>query len=412
VSPQSALRHARAGVTVLFLLYGVILGTWTARIPAVKHRLGLSDSRLSIALLAFAAGAILGMQGAGRLVDRLGSRTVMVPAVLVDAALLVPPAFAGNLAVLAGCLVAFGAVHGTLNVAMNVNAVEVQRAAGRPIISSCHAVYSVGGLLGAAAGGLCARAGLGAGTTFTAVSAAVLVVAALDRLLVLPPAPLPAAPADAGDAGAPAAPAAPAEAGGGPARAGLLAPGVLLLGLLVFCCLVGEGAAADWSTVYLRDNLGAPEDLATAGYAAFSVAMVAGRLAGDRLSARFGPVTLVRGCGLLAAAGLATGLLVGAPAAGILGFGCLGAGLSCIAPQVFSAAGSRNPAAAGQAIARVAGLGFLGFVVGPVLIGFTARLAGLPHALLIPAVLALFVALSAAAIRPARQVAPATATTG
>jgi predicted MFS family arabinose efflux permease len=402
VSPPSALRRARAAVTVLFLLYGVILGTWTARIPAVKHRLGLSDSQLSIGLLAFAAGAILGMQGAGRLVDRFGSRTVMVPAVLADAVLLVPPAFAGNLAVLAGCLVAFGAVHGTLNIAMNVNAVEVQRAAGRPIISSCHAVYSVGGFLGAAAGGLFARGGLGAGATFAAVSAAVLVVAALDRLLVLPPTSLRADPA---------ALAAPAGPDGGPVRVGLLAPGVLLLGLLVFCCLVGEGAAADWSTVYLRDSLGAPEDLATAGYAAFSVMMVAGRLAGDRLSARFGPVALVRGCGVLAAAGLATGLLVGAPVAGIVGFGCLGAGLSCIAPQVFSAAGSRNPTVAGQAIARVAGLGFLGFVVGPVLIGFTARVAGLPHALLIPAVLALFVALSAAAIRPARQPAPAPATT-
>jgi MFS family permease len=140
--------------------------------------------------------------------------------------------------------------------------------------------------------------------------------------------------------------------------------------------------------------------------------MVAGRLVGDRLSARVGPVSLVRACGLLAAVGLAAGLLINAPIAGIIGFGCLGAGLSCIAPQVFSAAGSRDPAVAGQAIARVAGLGFLGFVVGPVVIGFTARLVGLTHALLIPAVLALFVALSAPAIRPRPRAAPAPATTG
>ena len=401
------LRRARAAVTVLFLLYGVILGAWTSRIPAVKHRLGLSDSALSIGLLAFAAGAIIGMQVSGRLVDRFGSRTVMVPAVLLDALMLVTPSLAGSralpgagsagvagsLAVLAGCLVAFGAVHGTLNVAMNVNAVEVQAAYGRPIISSCHAVYSVGGFLGAGIGGLFAGAGLGAGTTFAAVAAAVLVVAAVDRFAVLPRA------AVAGPAVEP--------ADGGPAaRVGLLAPGVLLLGLLVFCCLVGEGAAADWSTVYLRDNLGAAEGAATLGYAAFSVMMVAGRLVGDRLSSRFGPVALVRGCGVLAAAGLAAGLLVDAPAAGIIGFGCLGAGLSCIAPQVFSAAGSRDPAVAGQAIARVAGLGFLGFVVGPVVIGLGARLVGLPHALLIPAVLALFVALCATAIRPAPRPEP------
>lgn len=387
------LVRGRIAVTLLFLLYGVILGTWTARIPAVKHRLGLSDSALSVGLLAFAAGAILGMQVSGRIVDRFGSRTVMFPAVLLDALLLVAPAFAGSLAVLACCLVAFGLVHGTLNVAMNVNAVEVQRAYGRPIISSCHAVYSVGGLLGAGIGGLFAGADLSAAVTFVSVAGAVLAVAAVDRLLVLPTIARWAAatPADAG-AGA-------AQAEGGPARrVGLLAPGVLLLGTLVFCCLVGEGAAADWSTVYLRDNLGAREDLATVGYAAFSAMMVAGRLVGDRLTARFGPVLLVRACGVLAAVGLAAGLLVGAPLAGIIGFGCLGAGLSCIAPQVFSAAGSRDPAVAGQAIARVAGLGFLGFVVGPVVIGFTARLVGLPHALLIPAVLALFVAGSASAI--------------
>ncbi len=379
---------------MLFLLYGLILGTWTARIPAVKHRLALSDTQLSVGLLAFAAGAIIGMQVAGRLVDRFGSRTVMFPAVVLDAALLVPPAFAGNLVVLAGCLVAFGAVHGTLNVSMNVNAVEVQRGYGRPIILSCHAVYSVGGFLGAGIGGLFAGAGLGAGATFLGVAAGVLVVAALDRVLVAP------STVDL----APSVVDVEAPAGGG--RVGLLAPGVLLLGLLVFCCLIGEGAAADWSTVYLRDNLGAAEGLATVGYAAFSVMMVAGRLVGDRLSARLGPVTLVRGCGVLAAFGLGAGLLVNDPVAGIIGFGCLGAGLSCIAPQVFSAAGSRDPAVAGQAIARVAGLGFLGFVVGPVVIGFTARLVGLPHALLIPAVLALFVALSATAIRPGTRQVP------
>jgi len=388
------LVRGRVAVTLLFLLYGVILGTWTARIPAVKHRLGLSDSALSVGLLAFAAGAILGMQVSGRIVDRFGSRTVMFPAVLLDALLLMAPAFAGNLAVLACCLVAFGLVHGTLNVAMNVNAVEVQRAYGRPIISSCHAVYSVGGLLGAGVGGLFAGADLSAAVTFVSVAGAVLAVAAVDRLLVLPTVAQWAAATPADAAGTDG-----TQAEGVPARrVGLLAPGVLLLGTLVFCCLVGEGAAADWSTVYLRDNLGAAEGLATVGYAAFSAMMVAGRLVGDRLTARFGPVLLVRACGVLAAVGLSAGLLVGAPLAGIIGFGCLGAGLSCIAPQVFSAAGSRDPAVAGQAIARVAGLGFLGFVVGPVVIGFTARLVGLPHALLIPAVLALFVAGSASAI--------------
>jgi predicted MFS family arabinose efflux permease len=374
----AVLRQGRVAVALLFLLYGVILGTWTARIPAIKHGLGLGDGALSIGLLAFAAGAIAGMQASGRLVDRYASGKVMVPAVFADAVLLNLPAHAVGLVSLVGFLFAFGAGHGMLNVAMNVNAVEVQRAYGRPIITSFHAVYSVGGFLGAAIGGLFAYAEIGAAATFLSVAAGVVVVAVWAARWALPSGPAEAAPRP--------------DRGAGPV------PGVIFLGVLVFCCLVGEGAAADWSTVYLRDSLGSNAGFAAAAYAAFSIMMMAGRLVGDRLAAALGPVRLVRGSGVLAGAGLAGALVVGHPAAGVAGFGLLGAGLSCIAPQVFSAAGNRDPARAGQAIARVASLGFLGFVVGPVVIGGIAQLVGLAVALAVPAVLALFVALAAPAL--------------
>lgn len=381
-------------MSLLFLLYGTILGAWTARIPAVKQHLGLGDGQLAVGLLAFAAGAIVGMQAAGPLVDRLRSGRVMIPAAAADGVLLVLPAFAFDLAVLAACLFVFGAVHGTLNVAMNVNAVEVQRALGRPIISSCHAVYSAGGFLGAGIGGLFALAGAGAGVTFLSVAALAIAVATWAASWSLPAdlAPLP-------------------EPGPGTAGAGALSA-VLFLGVLVFCCLVGEGAAADWSAVYLRDSLGSTAGFAAVAYAAFSIAMMTGRLAGDRLTALLGPVRLVRASGVLAACGLAGALLIGRPVAGVAGFACLGAGLSCIAPQVFAAAGSRDPARAGQAIGRVAGLGFLGFVAGPVLIGGAAQVFGLPRALVIPAALALFVAAAAPALRVgARSPTPAPAST-
>jgi len=181
--------------------------------------------------------------------------------------------------------------------------------------------------------------------------------------------------------------------------AGQARHGVLLLGLLAFCCLVGEGAAADWSSVYLRDSLGSSAGFAAVAFAAFSLTMTAGRLAGDRLAAAFGPVTLVRACGVLAAIGLGTAVLVGHPVAAVIGFACFGAGLSCIVPQVFSAAGNVDPGQAGRALARVAGLGYLGFLSGPVLIGGAAGLVGLPRALLIPPLLALFVAATATALR-------------
>ncbi|NUR60725.1 MAG: MFS transporter [Catenulispora sp.] len=387
-------RQRRVACSLLFLCYGTVLGTWTSRIPAVRHGLGLSDTALSAALMAFAAGAVVGMQLAGGLVDRHGSRRIMIPVAVADALLLIPPAFAPDLGVLMLCLFCFGAIHGTLNVAMNAYAVEVQQDAGRPIMSSFHAVYSIGGFAGAAIGGLSARGGLGPGATFAAVCAmACAVIAWAARL-----APVTVTNKATGTAAEAAA--SPQERSdiGNPER--VLIPGTFFLGVLAFCCLVGEGAAADWSAVYLRDDLGATAGFAALAYAAFSIAMTAGRLVGDRLTAALGPVRLVRGCGLVACLGLGAGLLADTPIAGVLGFGFLGAGVSCIAPQVFSAAGIRNPQRAGQAIARVASVGFLGFVVGPVLIGALSGLVGLPWALAVPVVLVLFVAVTATALRP------------
>ncbi|WP_249713961.1 MFS transporter [Rhizomonospora bruguierae] len=374
--------RGRLAAAAMFLLFGTALGAWTARIPAIKQRLGLTDGQLGVGLLVFAAGAITGMQLVGRLVDRYGSARVLVPAALAEGAALILPAFAPTLAVLAGALFAFGVVHGTLNIAMNANAVEVERAWGRPIMSSFHAVYSVGGFLGAAIGGLFARAGLAPATTFLSVGlGAVALAAAASRWVVATPAPAPVAAPD------------PAGAPGG----------VLLLGVLAFCCLVGEGAAADWSSVYLRDKLGSSAGFAAAAYAAFAGAMTVGRIAGDRLAAALGPVLLVRLSGMLAAGGLGAALLVNHPVAGVVGFGCLGAGLAGIAPQVFSAAGNRDPARAGRAIARVASMGYAGFLVGPVVIGGLAALFGLPRALALPVLLALFVVLMAGVLRPPRR---------
>jgi predicted MFS family arabinose efflux permease len=401
--PRSVLIHGRVAVSAVFLLYGVILGSWTSRIPAVKQGLGLSDGRLSFALLAFAAGSIVGMQAVGRLVDRYGAARLMAPVALVDGAILTAPAFAPNLPLLVLALFGFGAVHGTLNVAMNANAVEVQVAWQRPIMSSFHAVYSIGGFIGSAAGGLLARVGLGAAATFGCVTALVAVGITATARWSYTPAPFARAtpsariPADT----------APRDAH--PFRTFITSP-LMLLGALSFCCLVGEGAAADWSAVYLHDNLGASVSFAALAYSAFAVMMTAGRLIGDRLTARFGPVRLVRACGVLASVGLGIGLLINAPAAGVFGFACLGAGLSCIVPQVFSTAGGRDPDRAGQAIARVASLGFLGFIVGPIVIGGAAEIVGLPTALGIPVVLVLAVAVAAPALRsvPAPRPEPAT----
>jgi predicted MFS family arabinose efflux permease len=385
---RRTLVRGRTATSLLFLLFGTALGTWTSRIPAVKGHVGLSDGLLSLALLAFAVGAIVGMLLLGRLADRFGSTLVMVPTALLEGVLLVPPAYVGSLAGLVTALFLFGLTHGTLNIAMNANAVHVQEAYGRPIMSSFHAVYSIGGFLGAAAGGFLARQGVGPGATFISVGLAVLVLAGWAALWALPETrPQRTAPNVAGHA---------TER----AKGSVVSLDLILLGVLAMCALVGEGTAADWSAVYMHESLGSSAGTAATAFAAFSVAMTAGRLLGDRLVARFGPVRLVRASGVLASVGMLAALLIGHPVAGIAGFACLGAGMACIAPQVYSAAGRRDPARAGAALSLVVSLGYTGFLVGPIVVGSVSTVTGLPTALGVPALLVLCVALGASVLRP------------
>jgi MFS family permease len=174
------------------------------------------------------------------------------------------------------------------------------------------------------------------------------------------------------------------------------------MALLAVCSLLSEGAADGWSAVYLRDDLATSAGLAALAYAGFSVAMAFGRLSGDRLAARFGPAVLMRCCGLVAAAGLTLALLSGSAAGAIAGFAIFGAGLSCTFPLLLSAAGNANPDQPSYGIARVAGLGYVGMLGGPVLIGGLASSLGLERALAVPILLALIVVAGAGVVSPGR----------
>jgi fucose permease len=287
--------------------------------------------------------------------------------------------------VLMAALLVYGMAGGLMDVAMNSQAVRVERGYRRPLINSFHAYYSFGGLAGALLGGLFAWAGVGPAVTFTAVGVPLAVVAVLVRggLLRGPEArdrpspgrqPEPGGPPDRR----------PGERAGDRARRRGTALRIIVLGLLALCSLLGEGAAGSWSAVYLRDNLGTSAAFAALGYAAFSVTMATGRLFGDRLAARLGPARLVSGCGLVAAIGLAVALVTASPAAGLVGFALFGAGLSSTFPQLLSVAGNVETERSGTGIARVAGAGYLGLLSGPVLIGSAASLVGLRLALVIP----------------------------
>ncbi|GAA3728829.1 MFS transporter [Salinactinospora qingdaonensis] len=372
-----------------FFIAGVIIATWAARIPAVKAQTGLSDGALSIGLLGLAVGALAAMQVAGRMVDRFGSAANIVPAAVFGSLALIAPGLSNSLASLFVALAAVGAGHGLIDVPMNVHAARVERRYGRPIMASFHAAFSIGGFVGAAVGALAAWVGLSPLITFTIVAVALVALALPARTHLLP-----GLDADS--------PVGAAPAGHSPPKRGRnrLPLKIVLFGLIAMCSMVAEGAATDWASVYLHDGLGASGAVAALGFSVFSAMMAAGRLVGDRLTARFGPVLLLRWGGLLAGGGLSAGLLVPSPLVGIVGFGLMGAGLSCIIPQVFTAATNHDPLRAGRNLGFVSAIGYFGLLSGPVAIGAISHSAGLGVALAVPVVLSLLIAAGAVTLRP------------
>ena len=385
-------RPARQAVAAIFLLNGLLFGAWAARIPAVRDRLGLSDGELGLALGCIAVGSLLTMPLAGAAAARFGSRPATRTAFALFCLAAGTVALAPSLGILCVLTFAYGAAGGALDVTMNAHGVAVEGRYGRPVLSGFHAGFSLGGLLGAALGALAATAHLDVRVHLAALATAALLVGLGWSRRFLP------AGEDSGARGEPL----------------LVRPPRRLwaIGALGFACLLIEGASADWSGVYLKDELGASPGAAALGFTAFSVTMTAGRLMGDRLVEEFGPVRLVRAGGVVAGVGFATALVAAQPVVGIAGFACLGAGMSTVVPIVFRAAGAVPGLAAGLGLAAVTSMSYLGFLVGPPLIGGVAELTGLPAALLLLVGLAIALVTLAPVTRPraaARAARPARA---
>jgi MFS family permease len=388
VRPDSATRRARLAVATLFFANGCGLGSWVPHIPDVKLWHGLSDAVLGLALLAIAAGAVAALPVAGALVARFGSRPVTRGAALLFCAALPLPLLAPDLPTLLAALALLGTGTGALDVAMNAHAVLVETRYGRPIMSSFHGLFSVGGLAGAALAGGAMHAGL-APVAHLTIAALVLGMAALAAW----PALLPSAPA----------------AADGPLF--VLPRGRLIgLGAIAVVSLMAEGAMGDWSAVYLRMDLGATAATAASGFAAFSLAMALGRLTGDRLVARFGRATVLACGALIGAATLGAALLAAKPFAAVLGFVGMGLGLANVVPIVFGAAGRLPGLAPGIGIAAVSTAGYFGFVAGPPLIGFVAEAGSLGVALGLVAAVVGLMALGGTALE--RQASQASALAG
>lgn len=374
------MRRPYVAVASAFLIHSTVSGTWAPRLPAIKESLELSDGELGTALVGLAIGLLAGTRAAGAPVDRFGSRPVMLVGFPLLAATLLLPGLADSAITLFLALLVMGLASGALDVAMNAQGIEVERLLGRPILSGLHGLWSVGLGIGAGIAALAAAAGVNPLEHFAVVGAA-LAVASLVLLRGLVPAHDHVRDDDTGRE--------PVSV--------RWTPALVLLGVIAFCSFVGEGSAADWSAVYMTQELGTSQALGAVAFAAFAVTMALARFAADPLRVRLGNVVLVRGGSLIAAAGLGIALLVHEPAAGIAGFALLGLGLGPVVPIAFSAAGDLDARATGRLVGRVATIGYVGSVAGPIMIGWMAEATSLRTSLGLVVLLALVIAGSAEA---------------
>lgn len=360
-----------AAKTVYFML-GVGSGTFAANIPRIKDSLELSASALGLALLCCSLGGFVAMQFAAPLIKRFGLRRLLAVLAPTFPLVLIGIALAGDFTTLAVAFAVFGGVTSIAGIAVNAQAIDIEKAYARSIMSSFHALFSVGGLIGAAIGGVMAAQHF---TTVQSMSAIAIGLSVLgmfiiaklfdvtkydhteDHMVVERP---------------------------HKQHKSAWWRQVLLIGGLIFVCYLTEGAIADWSAIYMKDVHQAGPFLAVFAYMIFNACMTIGRFSGDAIIRRFGPLETLIGGGMLAVFGLSVGLLSPNLVVSLVGFGVVGLGLSVLVPILISMAGNLPGGDRNVAIARASTLGSIGLMTGPALIGFIADGYNLLMAMLIP----------------------------
>lgn len=354
------LGRARLGTSLVFFICGIGHGTWAPRLAEIKVQIGASDGELGLSLLMMGFGALIGMPVAGALTGRFGSKAVSTATALGHGLVFPLMAFAWSWFSLGLAMMLYGLLIGSLDVAMNVQATEIERRKEKPIMSSFHGVYSVGDMAGALLTGLLASLAIGLAPHFLLAAAVLLIVGLggcwtmiVDRK---------------------------AEPSSGPAfvrPSGIL----VLIGLIAFAALVTEGSVGDWSAIYLTEYQSADTQTAAMALTVFALAMATMRFLGDHLVARFGPFIMLQASGALAATGLLITLLAGNAAIAIVGYGIAGIGIATLFPVALSIAPRFSGLSASASIAAVATLGYGGFLIGPPVVGLVADQIGLPLAL-------------------------------
>lgn len=370
---------------LVFLVCGLGMASWAPMVPFARDRLALNDADLGLLLLLLGGGAMLMMPVSGWLVSRFGSRVVMVCAALVMALVLPLLLILPSTAPMAVALFIFGSSIGTIDVAMNAHGVQVQNLFGRPIMSSLHGLFSVGGLLGSLGLGFLIKLGLNPLYAIVTIAALMIVIMLAQYKHLF---------SSATERQATVTFSAPGNAVGDSPRFTWLDSHVLFLGFMCFAVFLAEGAILDWSAIFLRDTKGIDPAFSGAGYAAFSVAMALMRLVGDKLVARLNGKTVVVIGSLLGAVGLSIAVLGPGVASALVGFVLLGLGAANIVPVFFSEAGRLPTIAPTVSIPAITTIGYTGMLAGPALLGFIAQHSSLSTALGSLALLLVVVALS------------------
>lgn len=362
----AAPRAARIAVFVMFFVNGGLFANWVSRIPDIQRALNLTAGELGLVLLGIAVGVLTALGFVGGWIARFGSQRVTIAAMLVMCALLTLLAWMPSAPLLFLNLALFGGSMSTMDIAMNAQAVEVERRYQQPIMSSFHALFSLGGVAGAFIGALLISLGVTPAQHFAGAALVYGMVAlAFSRSLLR----------------------IEKEGRKGGPMFQLPRRELLPLGIVAFCAAIGEGSMADWSGVYLETVVGAETSVAALGFAAFSLMMTLGRFSGDWLVGRFARHLLVQFGGAVAGAGLLLAVLFPSVLTALVGFAAVGLGISITIPLVFSAAGNLPNISPGAAIAGVSTIGYCGFLAGPPVIGLIAQLSGLQVSLLLVALL-------------------------
>jgi MFS family permease len=370
---RKAVKRSKWALAMLFLVDGVGFGAWAAHVPVFKQFLHLENGSLTFVLVSLIVGAIITMPVTGQLIEHYGSRRVVRAAAVIYVLMVALLAQASNLLFLIVFAGLYGAAKGAFDVAVNAQAITVEKQYGLPIMSFFQGCWSAGGLFGAGAASLMLQHG-GTARSDLSLTAGVLILCSLWAMPLLIP-----------------------EMGretAGPRRAKFMWPDAALLRLaaLAFFGLMAEGAIGDWASVYLHSNVGVTLSLAAAGYAAYAIAMAAGRFSGDWLAQRVSGKNILHVSGLLIAAGMSCALLIPAwwPAVG--GLMLTGIGIANIVPVIWGAAGRDTRMGAGPAISTVTTVGYCGFLTGPPVIGSLSVAVGLRLAMAVIALAGIVVA--------------------